>query len=444
MPSLVAASSKGLAGRLRVPGDKSMSHRALILGGLAIGKTDVRGLLEGADVLHTADAMRALGATIHRRADGVWEVEGVGVGGLREAGRVIDMGNSGTAVRLLMGLVATQDITTMFTGDASLCRRPMERVMTPLRQMGTRFEASQGGRLPLCVVGCGDALPITYATPVPSAQVKSAIMLAALNTPGTTTVIEKEATRDHTERMLRHFGVAVESAVGEDGITISLTGPAELTARDVVVPGDISSAAFPIVAALVTEGSDVTIENVGMNALRTGIVTSLLEMGADIAFLNEREEAGEPVADLRVRTSRLKGVDIPPERAPSMIDEYPVLAVAAAFAEGTTRMTGLSELRVKESDRLMATAGMLHQAGVQVEEGEDWMAVTGGAVPGGGLVETFMDHRIAMSGLVLGLGSARGMTIDDDGMIDTSFPGFADLMTGMGAGIRPLSNRAAG
>jgi 3-phosphoshikimate 1-carboxyvinyltransferase len=435
MPSLVAAPSKGLAGCLAVPGDKSMSHRAVILGSLAIGTTRVRGLLEGADVLHTADAMRALGATVTRHPDGVWEVRGVGVGGLREAGRVIDMGNSGTAVRLLMGLVASQDIATIFTGDASLTRRPMERVMAPLRQMGTRFEASQGGRLPLTVVGCGDPLPITYRTPVPSAQVKSAVMLAALNTPGTTMVIEREATRDHTERMLRHFGVPVLSEEGPEGITISLTGPAELTARDLVVPGDISSAAFPIVAALVSQGSDVVIENVGMNGLRTGIVTSLLEMGADITLLDEREESGEPVADLRVRAGRLKGMEIPPERAPSMIDEYPVLAVAAAFAEGTTRMTGLGELRVKESDRLMATARMLRQAGVQVEEGDDWMAVTGGPVAGGGLVKTFMDHRIAMAGLVLGLGSARGMTIDDDEMIDTSFPGFATLMAGIGAGI---------
>jgi 3-phosphoshikimate 1-carboxyvinyltransferase len=357
------------------------------------------------------------------------------VGGLREAGRVIEMGNSGTAVRLLMGLVASQAITTMFTGDASLHRRPMERVMAPLREMGTRFEAAEGGRLPLAVIGCGDPLPITYRTPVPSAQVKSAVMLAALNTPGTTTVIEREATRDHTERMLRHFGVPVASETGADGIAISLTGPAELTARDVVVPGDISSAAFPIVAALVTRGSDVVIENVGMNALRTGIITSLLEMGADITFLNEREDAGEPVADLAVRAGRLKGVAIPPERAPSMIDEYPVLAVAAAFAEGTTRMTGLGELRVKESDRLMATARMLRNAGVEVEEGDDWLAVTGGPVTGGGLVETFMDHRIAMAGLVLGLGSEKGMTIDDDEMIHTSFPDFAALMRGIGAGI---------
>lgn len=435
MPSLVAAPSTGLAGRLVIPGDKSMSHRAIILGGLAIGTTRVRGLLEGADVLHTADAMRAFGATVTRRDDGVWEITGVGVGGLREAGQVIEMGNSGTAVRLLMGLVASQAITTMFTGDASLNRRPMERIMTPLRQMGTRFEAAQGGRLPLSVIGCGDPLPITYRTPVPSAQVKSAILLAALNTPGTTTVIEREATRDHSERMLRHFGVPVSSVAGPEGVTISLTGPADLTARDVVVPGDISSAAFPIVAALVTAGSDVIIENVGMNVLRTGIITSLLEMGADITPLNEREEAGEPVADLHVKAGRLKGVDIPPERAPSMIDEYPVLAVAAAFAEGTTRMTGLHELRVKESDRLMATVRMLRHAGVTVEEGDDWMAVTGGPVAGGGLVETFMDHRIAMSGLVLGLGSERGMTIDDDEMIDTSFPGFATLMTAIGAGI---------
>jgi 3-phosphoshikimate 1-carboxyvinyltransferase len=405
-----------------------------MLGGLALGETRVRGLLEGEDVLRTAAAMRAMGA-IARKDGADWLVRGVGVGGLKAPSDIIDMGNSGTAVRLLMGLVATQMMRVTFTGDESLRRRPMERVMAPLKQMGARFEAAEGGRLPLTVIGDGDPLPLHYETPVPSAQVKSAVLLAALNTPGTTTVTEREATRDHTERMLRHFGKTVRVSTGPRGVLISLDGPAELKAADLEVPADISSAAFPLVAALITPGSDILLEGVGINPLRIGLVTTLLEMGADIALENEREEAGEPVADLRVRSSRLKGVAVPAERAPSMIDEYPILAVAAAFAEGETVMQGLKELRVKESDRLTATAALLKGAGVAVQEGEASLAVTGGAVAGGALVETFLDHRIAMAGLVLGLGARNPVGIDSAAMIETSFPGFAALMAAAGADI---------
>jgi 3-phosphoshikimate 1-carboxyvinyltransferase len=436
VPALVARRSRPLAGQIDVPGDKSISHRALMLGALAVGETAITGLLAGDDVLHTAACMRALGAEIARGEDGVWRVAGLGVGGLVEPDRVLDMGNSGTGVRLLMGLVASHPMTAIFTGDASLCRRPMARVTTPLAQMGARFVGRSGGRLPLAVVGTADALPIEYRLPVASAQVKSAIILAGLNTPGETTVIEPEPTRDHSERLLRHFGAEVRVEDDSDGARrVTLVGQPELRAADVVVPGDPSSAAFPTVAALIVPGSEVRIRNVGTNPLRTGLFTTLAEMGADIAFAEARIAGGEPVADLVVRAGGLKGVEVPAERAPSMIDEYPILAVAAACAEGTTIMRGLAELRVKESDRLAAMARGLAANGVAVEELPDGLIVHGRGRPpaGGALVATEMDHRIAMSFLVLGLAAECAVTVDDDAMIDTSFPGFAALMGGLGA-----------
>lgn len=435
---LSSARTGALTGMVQVPGDKSMSHRALMFGALALGETRIEGLLTGEDVLRTADALRALGATITRHADGVWTARGRGVGGLAEPDRVLDMGNSGTAARLLMGLVSTHPFTSVFTGDASLTKRPMARVTGPLAQMGARFELRSNGRLPGAVIGTSNPLPITYALPVASAQVKSAILLAGLNTPGKTTVIEKEPTRDHTERMLRHFGVEVTVEQVEGGLAATVTGHAELTARDLKVPGDPSSAAFPIVAALIRPGSRVSLPNVGTNIRRTGLYTTLVEMGADIAFENVREEGGEPVADLIVAASALKGIEVPPDRAPSMIDEYPILGVAAACAEGTTVMRGLAELRVKESDRLAMIADGLVACGVKLEMGEDWLVIHGTGMPpaGGARVATAMDHRIAMSFLVLGMATDQPVAVDDGGFIDTSFPGFVDLMNGLGAGIR--------
>jgi 3-phosphoshikimate 1-carboxyvinyltransferase len=426
-----------LSGTVRVPGDKSVSHRALMLGALATGETEIHGLLTGADVLHTAAAMRALGATVETSGDGVWRVRGVGVGGIAEPASVLDMGNSGTAARLLMGLVASHPVTCFFTGDASLAKRPMARVTTPLERMGASFVTRTGGRMPLAVIGTDSPLPITYRLPVASAQVKSAVLLAGLNTPGVTTVIEPEPTRDHTELMLRHFGAKIETERLEDGtLAVSLTGEAELAGRTVRVPGDPSSAAFPAVAALLIDGSDLLIEGVGINPRRTGLYETLREMGGDVAFENERREAGEPVADLRLRASRLKGVVVPPERAPSMIDEYPILAVAAACAEGTTVMQGLAELRVKESDRLAMIAAGLDACGVAVEAGADTLTVHGGGrPPGGATVATAMDHRIAMSFLVLGMAAREPVGVDDGSFIETSFPGFADLMNGLGADI---------
>lgn len=437
LQSLTARPSRGLKGHGRVPGDKSISHRALILGAAAMGRTTVTGLLEGADVMATAAAMRAFGSHIARGDDGVWRIDGVGVGGLRAPDTIIDMGNSGTGVRLLMGLAAAHDLTAVFTGDESLRRRPMARITAPLTQMGARFEGAEGDRLPLTVVGTADPLPITYETPVASAQVKSAVLLAGLNTPGTTTVIEHQATRDHTERLLAHFGAAVECRETEDGHVVAVTGYADLRGRDLDVPADISSAAFPLVAALITEDSEVLMENVGVNPLRAGLLDCLREMGADIALENEREEGGEPVADIRARSSALKGIDVPPERAPAMIDEYPILAVAAACAEGKTMMRGVGELRVKESDRLMATARLLSSAGIKVVEGEDGLTVQGGRPAGGFTAETFLDHRIAMAALVLGLAAKDPIAVDSAAMIDTSFPGFAGLMQGLGADIAP-------
>ena len=419
-----------------MPGDKSISHRALIFGALAVGETRIEGLLEGEDVLATAEAMRRLGAEVTRHADGSWSVWGVGVGGLREPEQPLDFGNSGTGARLVMGLVAGHPITATFIGDASLSRRPMGRVISPLTQMGAHFHAREGGRLPLTLTGARRALPISYKSPVASAQVKSAILLAGLNTPGVTTVLEATPTRDHTERMLKAFGAEIASVTDKDGLlAISLTGEPELTPCPIAVPGDPSSAAFPVVAALLTPGSEVIVEGITLNPHRAGLYTTLMEMGGDIEVMNQREEGGEPVADLRVRSSRLKGIEVPPARAASMIDEYPVLAVAAAFAEGTTTMLGIHELRVKESDRIAATASGLRANGIKVRESEDGMVVEGrgGEVGGGGHVTTHMDHRIAMSFLVMGLAAQKPVTVDDASMIATSFPDFERLMRGLGA-----------
>lgn len=436
---LISASTGPLGGTVRVPGDKSISHRSLMLGAVAVGETTIHGLLEGEDVLHTAAAMRALGAEAGRGEDGVWRVRGVGLGGLAEPAQVLDMGNSGTAARLLIGLVAAHPIVTFFTGDGSLTKRPMARVITPLEHMGVSFVAREGGRLPLAVIGTDQTVPFTWRLPVPSAQVKSAVLLCGLNTAGITTVIEDEPTRDHTELMLRHFGATVTTERLEDGaLAVSVTGQPELTGRTIHVPADPSSAAFPAVAALLRPGSEVVLEGVGMNPRRTGLYDTLVEMGADIAFENRRDQAGEPVADLRVRAGALKGVTVPPERAPSMIDEYPILAVAAAYAEGTTVMRGLKELRVKESDRLAMMADGLARCGVSVEVGADDSLIvrgTGRPPQGGATVATAMDHRIAMSFLVLGMGSAEPVRVDDGAFIDTSFPGFVALMNGLGGRI---------
>ncbi|WP_112664350.1 3-phosphoshikimate 1-carboxyvinyltransferase [Microvirga flavescens] len=431
----------GLKGRIRVPGDKSISHRSMIFGLLSIGETRVEGLLEGDDVLRTAEACRALGAEITREAEGRWRIRGVGIGGLTEPADVLDFGNAGTGSRLMMGVAGSHPITTTFDGDASLRKRPMRRILDPLVKMGvTVVSEAEGGRVPLTLRGPRETTPIVYETPAASAQIKSAILLAGLNAPGKTTVIEREATRDHTERMLRHFGASVEvKPHGDDGREITLQGQPELRGSPVVVPSDPSSAAFPLVAALIVPGSEIVLEGVMMNPLRIGLITTLLEMGASIERLNERNEGGETVADLRISTSRLKGVTVPPARAPAMIDEYPVLAVAASFAEGDTRMQGLHELRVKESDRLAAVADGLAEAGVSYTiEGDDLIVHgTGGPVRGGGKpIKTHLDHRIAMSFLVMGLATQEPVTVDDGAMIATSFPTFIPLMRGLGADIR--------
>ncbi|MFC7333957.1 3-phosphoshikimate 1-carboxyvinyltransferase [Rhodocista pekingensis] len=435
---LLSRRSGALSGTVTVPGDKSISHRALMFGALSLGETRIEGLLEGDDVLRTAAALRALGAEAERLPDGTWVTRGRGVGGLAEPAQVLDMGNSGTAARLLMGLLATHPFTSVMTGDASLTKRPMARVTKPLETMGARFVLRSGGRLPGAVIGTDRPVPIAYRLPVASAQVKSAILLAGLNAPGRTTVIEPEPTRDHTERMLRHFGieVTVEEA-GDGALAATVTGQGELTARDLRVPADPSSAAFPVVAALIRPGSALSLPGVGTNPRRTGLFETLREMGADIAYANPREEGGEPVADLLVRASGLRGVEVPPERAPSMIDEYPVLCIAAACAEGPTVMRGIGELRVKESDRLAMMADGLAACGVTVEAGEDWMVVHGRGRPpaGGATVATAMDHRIAMSFLVLGMATEQPVRVDDGAFIDTSFPGFVALMNGLGADI---------
>nr|WP_294518222.1 3-phosphoshikimate 1-carboxyvinyltransferase [uncultured Rhodopila sp.] len=436
-PLISSRPAAPLHGRIAVPGDKSISHRALMFGALAIGETRIAGLLTGEDVLRTAAAMRALGAEVTARGDGTWLVAGRGIGGLTEPADVLDMGNSGTAARLLCGILATHPLFAVMTGDSSLRKRPMRRVIDPLSATGARFASRDGGRLPLAIEGARDALPLDYRVPVPSAQVKSAVLLAGLNAPGITRVEEPEATRDHSENMLRHFGATVHVEIAGAGRIIELQGQPELLAADVAVPGDPSSAAFPLVAALLVPGSQVTIEGVGLNPLRTGLFTCLQEMGATIVIRNRRIEGGEPVGDLEVTGGPLRAVDVPGERAPSMIDEYPILAVAAACAAGTTRLRGLKELRVKESDRLSATAALLSVNGARVEiEGDDLIIHGTGAPPaGGGTVETHMDHRIAMSAVVLGMATAAPVTADDAGFIDTSFPGFVALMNGAGAAI---------
>jgi 3-phosphoshikimate 1-carboxyvinyltransferase len=425
-----------LQGRVRAPGDKSISHRALIFGLLSVGETSVTGLLEGEDVLRTADAARALGATVERLAPGHWRVRGVGVGSLLEPRDTLDFGNAGTGSRLIMGVVGGHPITARFDGDASLRKRPMKRILDPLLLIGARaLEQAEGARLPLLLQGARDAVPITYETPVASAQVKSAVLFAALNAPGRSTVIEREASRDHTEKLLAWFGAEVTvEPHGELGRRVTLTGQPELRPRPIAVPADPSSSAFPIVAALIVPGSDVTIEAVMMNPLRIGLITTLREMGADIIVLGEREEGGEVVADLRVRHSALRGVNVPAHRAPAMIDEYPVLAVAAAFATGETRMNGLHELRVKESDRLAAVADGLVATGVaHVIEGDDLIVSGGdGKARGGGTVATHMDHRIAMAALVMGLATDKPVQADDTAFIATSFPTFVPMMRRLG------------
>ncbi len=437
---LVSRASGPLVGEMRVPGDKSISHRALMLGALAVGETTISGLLEGEDVLRTAAAMRALGARIDEgqaAKDGIWRIRGRGIGGLAEPGDVLDMGNAGTGARLLMGLLASHRLTAFLTGDASLRGRPMGRVAAPLRLMGAEIVSRGGDRLPLAVIGTAEPMPITYRLPVPSAQVKSAVLLAGLNTPGETTVIEPEPTRDHTELMLRHFGASLRVEALAEGRAVTLIGQPELTGQAIRVPADPSSAAFPLVAALLCPGSRLRLPGVGMNPHRIGLIDTLRDMGADIVAENPRTEAGEPVADLIVGASELTGVEVPAARAPSMIDEYPILAVAAACARGRTVMRGLAELRVKESDRLAAVAGGLAACGVVVEAGPDSLIVEGSGrpPPGGAVIPSGLDHRIAMAFLVLGMAASAPVGVDDAAPIETSFPGFAALMNGIGARI---------
>lgn len=436
---LTAHPASRLAGRLRPPGDKSISHRALLLGALATGETRITGLLEGEDVHATAAALRALGTDIEA-ADGVWRVRGAGVGGLDAPAQVLDMGNSGTGARLMMGVLASHDFLCHITGDASLTARPMGRVITPLSQMGADIRAREGGRLPLTIQGAEFPIPITYELPVASAQVKSAILLAGLNTAGETTVIEPSPTRDHTERMLQRFGASLDIAQEGAGKRITLQGYPELAGQELAVPADPSSAAFALVAGLIVPGSEVTVTDLCLNPLRTGLLDCLREMGAEIEVTNARDEAGEPAGDVTARASGLKGIVVPAVRAPSMIDEYPILAAAAACASGTSRFEGVGELRVKESDRLAAVVDGLRRCGVAVESGEDWMEIEGCAGPPPGLagdapVETYLDHRIAMSFLVLGLASQKAVTVDDGAMIATSYPAFGDQMAALGAEI---------
>jgi 3-phosphoshikimate 1-carboxyvinyltransferase len=423
-----------------VPGDKSISHRSLILGALSVGETKISGLLEGQDVLDTAKAMRAFGAEVTDLGDGNWSVHGVGVGGFAEPENVIDCGNSGTGVRLIMGAMATSPVTATFTGDASLNGRPMARVTDPLAGFGCQTVGRKGGRLPMTLVGAADPVPVRYVVPVPSAQVKSAVLLAGLNAPGKTVVIEKEATRDHTERMLAGFGAEITTEVTDEGRVITLTGQPELKAQTIDVPRDPSSAAFPVCAALIVPGSDVLVPGIGLNPTRAGLYTTLREMGADLTYENERIEGGEPVADLRARFSPdMHGIEVPAERAASMIDEYPVLSVVASFATGKTHMPGVKELRVKESDRIDAMAIGLRANGIEVDEGPDWWAVHGlghGNVTGGATCASHLDHRIAMSFMILGMAATNPVSVDDAGPIATSFPIFEGLMGGLGADVR--------
>ena len=434
MTSRKATPLKGVA---EVPGDKSISHRSLILGALTVGETRVRGLLEGEDVLATAEAMRAFGAEVTRDDSGEWHIHGVGVGGFGEPENVIDCGNAGTGVRLIMGAMATTPIAATFTGDASLRSRPMGRITEPMKLFGAEAYGRSGGRLPLTMVGAADPVPLRYTLPMPSAQVKSAVLLAGLNAPGETVVIEDEATRDHTERMLRGFGADVSVEDTAEGRVITLKGQPEFKPQSIDVPRDPSSAAFPVCAALIVEGSDILVPNIGLNPTRAGLFTTLRDMGADMTYENEREEGGEPVADLRARFSPdMKGIEVPPERAASMIDEYPILSVVASFAEGRTVMRGVKELRVKESDRIDAMAKGLRANGVTVDEGEDWWEVDGmgpGGVPGGARAEARLDHRIAMSFLCLGMAAKDAVTVNDAAPILTSFPIFTDLMGNLGA-----------
>ncbi|MEM8731278.1 MAG: 3-phosphoshikimate 1-carboxyvinyltransferase [Pseudomonadota bacterium] len=448
---MTAYPSGPLAGTAEVPGDKSISHRALILGALSVGETKISGLLEGQDVLDTAKAMQAFGAEVIQHGPGRWSVHGVGVGGFAEPAQVIDCGNSGTGVRLIMGAMATSPIAATFTGDASLNKRPMARITDPLALFGAQSHGRSGGRLPLTITGAADPVPVRYATPVPSAQVKSAVLLAGLNAPGQTVVIEKEATRDHSERMLAGFGAEISTEATDEGRVITLTGQPELKPQTIAVPCDPSSAAFPVCAALIVPGSDVLVPGIGLNPTRAGLFYTLQEMGADLTFENMREEGGEPVADLRARFSPdMKGIEVPPERAASMIDEYPILSVVAAFAKGETVMAGVKELRVKESDRINAMATGLRAAGVAVADGPDWWTVTGAprrdnrsGVKGGVTCQSHLDHRIAMSFLILGMAAEQPVSVDDCGPIATSFPIFEPLMSGLGADVRRSEDVAA-
>ena len=437
---MISAKAGPLKGIASVPGDKSISHRALIFGAMAVGETKVTGLLEGQDVLDTASAMRAFGATVTRHGEGSWTVNGVGVGGFQEPADVIDCGNSGTGVRLIMGCMATTAMTATFTGDASLRKRPMGRVTDPLSLFGAQAYGRKGGRLPMTVVGAANPVPVRYALPVASAQVKSAVLLAGLNAPGQTVVIEKEPTRDHSERMLLGFGAQLTVEKTTEGNVITLTGQPDLRPQTVAVPRDPSSAAFPVCAALIVEGSDILVPGVSQNLTRNGLYITLVEMGAEIEFQNPRTEGGEPVADLRVRFSdNMQGIEVPEDRAPSMIDEYPILSVVAAFASGKTVMRGVKELRVKESDRIDAMARGLEACGVKIEEDEDTLIVHGmgaGGMPGGATCATHLDHRIAMSFLVAGMAAKKPVAVDDASPIVTSFPIFETLMNGLGADIR--------
>ncbi|WP_323716885.1 3-phosphoshikimate 1-carboxyvinyltransferase [Paracoccus aminovorans] len=434
---MTARASGPLRGEAKVPGDKSISHRALILGALSVGETHITGLLEGQDVLDTAKAMQAFGAQVERLGIGEWKVNGTGVGGFAEPEGVIDCGNSGTGVRLIMGAMATTPITATFTGDASLSRRPMGRITDPLELFGAQITAREGKRLPVTIKGAAEPVPVRYKTPVASAQIKSAVLLAGLNAPGETVVIESEPTRDHTERMLTGFGATITTEITDEGRVITLQGRPELRPQPVAVPRDPSSAAFPVVAALIVPGSDIRVPGVSRNPTRDGLYVTLLEMGADIRFENPREEGGEPVADLLVRHSALKGVTVPPARAASMIDEFPILSVVACFAEGPTVMQGVHELRVKESDRIAAMEAGLIANGARVTSTEDSMTVhgSGGLAGGGAPAATHLDHRIAMSFLVAGLASEQPISVDDASPIATSFPDFLPLMQGLGARI---------